>query len=156
MHMVIALLLAASTNLGDPLLTFGRAPSFEPREVKVEVGVLRAGSRSDFWLKRTVIQKKAKAVWWTDTVRCPTARSVLAEVRNLAMPRVSVPRLGNDELIITGDGVVYRLVASAEYPGKSAYDFEMRSNSDTPLARWVDNSLRSLEPCWTAKVPKPD
>jgi hypothetical protein len=71
------------------------------------------------------------------------------------MPRVSVLGLENDEIIITGDGVRYRLVASAEYPGKSAYDFEIQSNSDTPLARWVDNSLRSLEPCWTTTPPRP-
>ena len=153
--MIIALLLAVSTNLGDPLLTFSRAPSFDPRKVKVEVGVIRAGSRSNYWLKRTVVQKNAKSVWWTDTVRCPAARTVLVEARNLAMPRVSVPGLENDELIITGDGVLYQLVGSAEYPGESAYDFEMQSNSGSPLAQWVDNSLRSLEPCWTTAPPKP-
>ena len=152
--MVTVLILAASAKLLDPLLTFGREPSFDPRREAVEIGVLRTGATSEFWLKRTVIQRKAKTVSWTDTVRCPAARLTLKEVRNLPMPRVSVAGLDNDEIIVTGDGTLYRLTGYAEYPGKGADDFEIRSNNGTPLALWVDESLRALQPCWSKEPPK--
>lgn len=152
--MFTALVLAASAKLASPLLTFNREPSFDPRHVTIEVGVLKTGATSEFWFRQTVRRGKAKATWWTDTVRCPAARLTLNEVRNLEMPRVFVAVLENDQIIITADGVLYRLSGKAEYPGATAYDFEIQSNNGTPLARWVDESLRRLHPCWSKDRPK--
>lgn len=153
--MVLALLLAASTQqLNDPFLTFSRSPSRNAHTITVEVGLVQSQGRTEYWLKRTFTQSKAKSIWWTDTKRCPAARSLLRAVRKLEMPRVSVPLLESDYLIITADGVMYRLKGSAEYPDTADYAFEIGSNSGTPLARWVDESLRTVDPCWSKDRPQ--
>ena len=152
--MLGVMVLAVSANIANPLLTFSREPSFDPRPVTVEVGVLGNGPMSEVWFRRTVGRPRgARTVSWTDTVRCPAARAALHEARRLEMPRVSVPGLENDEIIITADGVRYRLTGMADYPGESSYRFQIMSNLDTPLARWVDESLRVLETRWTNEAP---
>ena len=82
-------------------------------------------------------------------MRCPAARSVLASAVQLEMPRIGIIGLEDDSILVTADGVRYRLNAEAAYPGQSLYDIEINSNLNTPLARWVDQSLLTLEPCWS-------
>ena len=151
--MFTALLVLAS-NQFDPWMTFSRSPAFDRRVVIVEVGTLKRADEIGYWFKRTVRTSNSKAVWWTDTTRCGDARSILVAVRRLEMPRVEVPFLEKDEIIITADGVGYGLQARGEYPGTSAHPLEVYSNEGTPLASWVNQSLRTLEACWSTERPK--
>lgn len=151
--MLSAFLLAVSSQF-QPWMTFSRSPAFDRRVVLVEVGTLRNGDALGYWFKRTVRTSTAKAVWWTDTTRCADARNVLIAAQQLKMPRVEVPFLDSDETIITADGVGYGLEASAGYPGGSSYPLKLQSNEGTPLAHWVNQSLRTLQPCWSTKRPR--
>lgn len=154
--MLLAFIVAASLSALQPQLTFTRSPSFSKYSVRVEVGTLAVGAqRSSFWFKRVIRRVDgAEEVWWTDTVRCPKAREVLRTATQLERPRIGVIGLEDNWLTVTGDGVGYTLKAEAGYPNRSLYDIEFRSNSNTPLARWVDESLDRLEPCWSRRLPE--
>jgi hypothetical protein len=151
--MLTALLVLASTQF-EAWMTFSRSPAFDSRVVIVEVGTLNRADDFEYWFKRTVRTSNSKAVWWTDTTRCFGARSVLLAARQLEMPRVEVPFLEKDGIIITADGVGYGLKAKGAYPGTSAHPLEIYSNEGTPLASWINHSLRTLEPCWSTDRPK--
>ncbi len=62
--------------------------------------------------------------------------------------------LMSDAITIVGGGVSYEVQASSNYPAKGIGDIRFNSNVGTPLARWVDESLRTLEPCWRKKRPE--
>jgi hypothetical protein len=152
--MTLSLLLAASAAELSPFMTFSRSPAFDPRKVKIEVGLLRGERETQYSFKRTVGTRSAKAVWWTDTRRCPAARLVLHAATRLEMPGIFVLGLKSDEVIVTADGIGYELQAGLAYSNRPAGKIRFNSNVDTPLAHWVDESLRTLEPCWTKEPPK--
>jgi len=58
-----------------------------------------------------------------------------------------------DELVITADGVAYTLEAPAQYGNILGSHIRFNSNIGTPLAAWVDESFRKLEPCWSKEPP---
>lgn len=152
--MLISLLLAASSGVFSPVMTFTRSPSFDPRPVKIEIGHLRGGETFHYWFKRTVGRKSAPATWWTDTTRCPAARSIVSQAVRLERPNIFVVGVNSASTLVTADGVEYGVETEAAYPGSSVGTIKFSTNFDTPLARWVDESLRTLEPCWTRERPK--
>lgn len=143
----------ASAFTADPWMTLSRSPSFQ-HGVTVEIGTLETATSREYWFKRTAGTEDGPLISWTDTTRCPAARSLLGQVRKLKMPRVSVPWFESDEMIVTADGTHYELSGEAAYGSSSAYDFKIASNLGTPLAAWIDNSLRILEPCWSKEEPR--
>lgn len=151
--MTFSLLAAAALQL-YPWLSFMREPSFH-QPIAVEIGTLRLKTTgpNEYWFKETVTIGDEKIIWWTDTVRCPAGLSVLRNVRELQMPRVDVPFLDNDEIIVTADGIHYELSGDAAYDGRSAGGFMISSNVGTPLAKWVDESIETLSPCWSKEEP---
>ena len=149
--MISALILASAYY---PWLTFTRSPAFDQRVVQVEAGTLRGvGGDTQYSFRRTVRNGKSKSVWWTDTVRCPSARSVLVEVGKLKPPPVFIVGIQSDNIIVTADGVSYTMSASSQYPDAGIGDISFSSNVRTPLADWVDESLRTLDPCWSTEPP---
>ena len=151
--MIFVLIAMLASDLPDPILTFVRTPAFDTRVVQVEAGTLWNGKQMDFWFKRTVATNKAKAVWWTDTVRCPVSRSILIAAEGLEPPKVFTGANAN-EIIVTADGVGYSLRAMSQYPGYGVGNIQISSNKGTPLARWVDGSLRILDSCWSKTAPR--
>lgn len=116
--MLLTLLASAITPL-EPWLSFRREPSFQQPAV-VEVGTLHADGPTAYWFKLTTHTGDGKTIQWTDTNRCPAARSVLRAVRNLEMPHATVPFLDNDDVVVTADGVFYELLGDAAYGDSSA------------------------------------
>jgi len=145
-------IVAAAALQFQPLLSFRRSPSFD-QPISVEIGLLKTEGRAAYWFKKTAIEGDKTSVWWTDTERCPAARSALRKIRNLQMPRVNVPFLDDNEIRATADGVIYELWGNANYRSGSAYEFKLASNTGTPLADWVDESLETLSHCWSKEEP---
>jgi hypothetical protein len=152
--MLLTLLASALMPL-EPWLSFRREPSFHEPLV-VEVGTLHTKGPTAYWFKLTTDKGDGKTIQWTDTDRCPAARSVLRAVRNLEMPPATVPFLDNDDVVVTADGIIYELQGDAAYGDSSAYGFKISSNTGTPLARWVDESLATLSECWSKDEPRQD
>jgi len=151
--MITTLLLAIATKLSDPWLTFSTTPSFDPRVTTIEVGTLSGPPKWDYWFRRIVASRsgKARQVWWTDTKRCPVAKSILWEAAKVSPPRLDFPE--TEEISITGDGTTYKVSGMAYYPNGTAYEMSFSSNSRTSLANWVDESLRKLDSCWSKDRP---
>lgn len=134
-------------------MTFDRTPSFAPATT-VEVGRLHNGGESDYWFRRTENVDANEVVSWTDTRRCPNARSVLLAVEQLELPATMVPFLNSDHILVSADGVGYHLQAYSQYAGHSMGSVDVTSNAETPLAEWVEESLQTLEPCWSNDSPR--
>lgn len=58
----------------------------------------------------------------------------------------------NDDLYLTMDGVSYVLDAPADL-GAHAGRLRLTSNVRTPLAKWADETLATLAPCWSPDAP---
>jgi hypothetical protein len=68
-------------------------------------------------------------------------------MEQLPMPVPDLPWFGNEPQEMTLDGAGYRLSTRALYSGKMS-EVVVQSNVDTPLARWIDQTLAALAPCW--------
>jgi len=68
-------------------------------------------------------------------------------MQNLRVPMLDVPGFSSGGEIIL-DGIGYSLEAPSRN-GRISFD----SNVRTPLAEWVEASLKALGPCWTATMP---
>jgi len=150
-------LAGASLQRPDPWLTFSKAPAFDRRVTTVEVGTLNASPEWHYWFRRTVRSGNEAEVWWTDTARCPAARSILVEAETLPSPTVDIPgvkRPGeSDDISVVADGVGYSIESWATYGKQAANHLRFTSNVNTPLAAWIEESLGKLEPCWSKNLP---
>jgi hypothetical protein len=150
-----AMLVAASAG-PDPYLTFSRSPAFDHRVTIVDIGSLEgSGDEWGYWFRRSVKLGKATSTWWTDSKRCPAARWVVEHAIKVPSPQLLVPGVKDPSYgdpIITADGVGYTVQSMGHYGGRVS-DLSFNSNVDTPLAEWVDESLRRLEPCWSKDRP---
>lgn len=90
-------------------------------------------------------------VSWADSRTCPAVRVVLTRLRALSPPVIVPPGFPPEPSEVLVDGTGYKLtVPVADSVGQSRLTWT--SNIGTPLAGWVDNSLKSLEPCWKAET----
>lgn len=114
--------------------------------IDVEIGtdeITDAGSI--FWIRRTIQAPGRKTVTSkVDTRSCPQMLAALDVLRDLPMPRPSLP---GDASIVTADGTGYSLTISAAYAGASPGDVTLTSNVGTPLAAWVEDALSKLDSC---------
>ncbi len=109
------------------------------------------GKFGEFLLHRTLANAGGVAsVTWTSTNNCRGALPQLQALEKLELPQVDLPGFGKDLEVLVLDGADYRLRSPALYSGDRS-DLIVRSNVDTPLARWVDQTLAVLAPCWGAK-----
>lgn len=152
-----ALLLAAAAaaQLSDGFVQFSRSPALRRERTDVAVGVLQRDAVSGtttYWARRTTQTFDGKVETWTDSTRCAALVTALQAMRKLPPPEIAVPGMENRETTITLDGVGYRLTTRAVYAG-SDVTFSLESNVHTPLADWVEASLRSMAGCWQDSVP---
>lgn len=156
MSLVTLALVGLALGAPDPRSAwaeFSRHPALRREAEKVEVGTLgREEGRLQYWLRRTVTEAGRETVTWTDSRHCPIVRSMLSGMRDIAMPRPAPYGFDGDGEI-TLDGVGYMLRAPVRF-GAIEGEMTIRSNVETPLARWVEASLSSLAPCWTHAPPE--
>jgi hypothetical protein len=161
---MIALALIAATLLtseGIVELRFGWSPSQDPRQTEVESGQLETGTRilsREYWFRRTVSVGRAKSYWWTDTLRCPAARQVLQKAIELEPPKATIygpsdPALPPEGVIVSTHGAGYLFEVNALYGNRSGSELKFTASDNTPLAEWVGQSLRTLDPCWSKVRP---
>jgi hypothetical protein len=160
--MLPALILAAayrSFELPRPWLTFTREPVLERNLTTIDVGPLQNAQRERIFLfVRSVGHGDNIQISWADTKTCPAAMWVVEEAINVPPPRIHVPGVkdptAGKELTLTMDGVAYSLSSGARYGSGISSTIRMTSNWGTPLANWVDESLRRLQPCWKNAPPQ--
>lgn len=152
---LLALASVSADQLGDGFAHFSRHPALVRDHAHVAVGVLerdRQSGQTIYWACRTTETREGKSVTWTDSRACPALRGVLLDMRQLPRPVIAVPGMEDAPLPLTLDGVDYRLSTTAHY-ASGGVELSFNSNVGSPLAAWVEASLRSLDRCWTATVP---
>jgi hypothetical protein len=164
--MLILLSIAASTipaELGPAWTEFSKAPSFTRHRTVVEVGTLgldRESGQLVYWLRKQEFPLDGDVtVAWTDSKSCSAVKPVVLELSKVQPPAFAPPGVvdgqhaGADSLLktIPGlDGTRYVLKGPSDFGGS----IEIRSNTGTTLADWVEKSIAALQGCWTASVPK--
>jgi hypothetical protein len=115
---------------------------------KQEICVQRSAVREQFSLRRTSTDRSdAVSVTQTNTTDCPSVLPLLREVEKLELPHPDLLTFGKEAKFITMDGAGYSLTIPALYDGAIS-NIAVRSNVSTPLAQWIDRTLKALEPCW--------
>ena len=140
-------------ELGSAWAEFSRAPAGHLTKTKVEVGTLgydRSRKRLDFWLRRTVVSgiERTEQVTWATTRTCAAARPALASMRDIPVPKFA-PIGSSEGPPVVLDGIGYSL---RSYSDQGTLTEE--TNVDTPLASWIEQTLKALDQCWTRVVPE--
>ncbi len=150
MSLVLAALAAAQPVISCDIITFSRSPGLNRTTEQVGICHDPESTRTErhHWFQRSATG--ADSVAFASTRSCPRARAQLEALERLALPSPDVPGLGSELQIMTLDGVRYRLQTRALY-GQSGAGLTVESNLDTPLARWINEALEALAPCWRDK-----
>lgn len=84
-------------------------------------------------------------------------RAAVGGRRSLEPPKIDVLGLGaQSRAIPAADGADYQLWSAwAHYQDTHTGSITMTSNIGSPMAEWVDRTLRALEPCWTEARERP-
>ena len=151
---ILATALALQSAPADPgghWGSFSRSPALRLMSTTIDVGTLgfdRKKGRLEYWLRRTVVQRGRTTIEWANSQTCPSVRPVLGKMQRLPVPPLGVPGYSGEGNIVL-DGIGYSLKAPSLY-GTISFD----SNVGTPLAEWVEASLKALETCWTGRMPQ--
>jgi hypothetical protein len=146
----LAALASTPEELGPSWAEFSREPSMQHETTKVEIGTLgrEQGGRLAFWLRRTVTTDQGVNVGWASSRTCPAVYPALVALRALPVPRFAPPGLSAGPPIVM-DGISYSIRAWSDEG-----QIEAETNVGTSLAGWVEGTLASLRPCWTARLPQ--
>lgn len=97
------------------------------------------------------------AVTWATSKSCTSLTPVLAELEALPAPRIEVPGVGrnpptpalsanSDSYLLWAEDARF---AAAPYP----VQIEVRGEGGSPMAAWVETSLRRVAACWGPTQP---
>ena len=159
---LIAALLASTSNLPDPWLTFGMSPGHPKERVVVEVGTMprtdaqiAADEKFEYWAKLTVRLSDLNATYWTDSRHCPQLKAIAGSVAKLEVPRLWTPERLEDEggILVSTSAAKYELTAKATYGELFGSDLRITGQRETHLGAWFDESYRSLHGCWFRRPP---
>lgn len=129
--------------------TFSSHHARSDLQVDVTIGTKAADDRSvTYWVSRVVRRRgSSDRTSETDSQSCPVILTLLRSLRDLPLPRPSVPLLDTDTIIVTADGVDYRLIVPASYDNGMGGQVTLQSNVGTPLADWVEQANDELDKC---------
>jgi hypothetical protein len=146
--MIFLLLAAASlapATADCRMIAFSRSPALA--RSKQEICIERGGVGGQFAIRRSSTDRSGGvSVTYTNTSDCPGVLPLLKELEQLELPRPDFPGFGKEPEFITLDGAGYSLTAPALYDGAMS-KLVVQSNVSTPLAQWIDRTLKALDPC---------
>jgi hypothetical protein len=136
---------------------FSARPSLARRitDTTVHVGYLSLvgqgrDARTEHWLRKTTNYfDGTMLVHWTDTRSCPSAQGVLSSIATMEIPR---PMEGGT-IEVSADGINYSLSTKGRYASGRHASLSISATGGTPLARWVEQSLATLDECWADHTP---
>ena len=138
---------------------FSRSPSRGGNRVTVEMGTFRAGRGGPLHYSfRKVEGSRSEGMVESraDSRTCPQAREAIARLRDLELPRPAPPGFDDDNARIILDGTGYSITLPMDYRGQRSR-LTFSSNNGTPLADWINGTLRSMQHCWVVlDAPTPE
>ena len=139
--------------------------SFAYRSGFVRVDVSEAFGANGYWvLRRTTAEGPPLGVQkssWADSRTCPAVTDSMNKLNDVEFPVFATPnslerlrKRGPDsgELTVVSDPNIYELEYSGFYHLRGAHaTASILAYDDSPLAQWVNDTLKRLESCWTDK-----
>jgi hypothetical protein len=135
----------------SPWAQFSRSRSLVHVTETVDIATADKGSRAAFRYRMRLTRQTlngALQVRYADSAKCPAIQSVISSMKNIKVP-APAPFGSWDGLlrIRVHDGIEYSLSAPSS---DSNGQMTISSNLGSPLAAWVDTSLKKLELFWIA------
>ena len=144
------MLMAATLQnaFADSWAEFSRAGALSRTSETVEIATQHpAGSRPLEYAMRYTTKnlRSGEKTQFAESASCPAVANVVYSMKYIKAPDLApygAPGVSN---IITVDGVAYSLSApSSDSMGRMT----ISSNVGSPLAKWIDDSRKTLAPCW--------
>lgn len=161
---VLAVVIAVPSSAvaqGDPPVelsvgSFSVRPDGSRTSPTVEVDVvlvIETGNVRHHRLDRRVTDRNGSVTsTFADSRTCPVVMAQMAEVERLPMPAFVAP--GSNRLTtvpITLHATHYSLAMRGhEDESNTTALMELRAQSGSPLAKWSEETLEALEPCWSS------
>lgn len=153
--MIAALILQASTTHplpSDIWADLSYSPSLTHSSETIEILRSETNVKTDDVTLRLTSRRYGEAprIMWANGRTCPIAVEAVKGLQSVPMPTAVFP--GDPEEIVM-DGVGYRVRFQAHHGSEVGTPIELRSNTGTPLARWVSDTFGKLKPCWSETRP---
>ncbi|MDB5686714.1 MAG: hypothetical protein JWR77_1303 [Rhizorhabdus sp.] len=150
----VALAAAAMSfvGAGEPgWARFSRTSSVFRQNIQVNIGTLaydRERRQLQYWMRRK--ESGSPDLLWADTVRCPQLRDTLGAMRYLGA-EPGAPEAKRIALFL--DDATYTLDTPGQSGPSGMGTTHMTSGAGTALARWVEDALEAMQPCWSPTAP---
>ena len=152
-----ATMLAGGAHADDwSWLSFSKVNQSMAGHFRVEVGVGRRDGRG-IWIAKRVEQPAEKGAQeqttWAASDTCPAMMPAFAKLTSIE-PFTIVPPGFPHEGASTADGAIFR-VHVLGYWAQANHDGEilLSGNYGTPVADWVQETMKALAPCWSEQRP---
>lgn len=149
MFSIVLAAAVAQTPLPRQWAQFSRSGALSrvSETVDIATGEGKGTAQFPYKLRLTRSSPEGKIeIKWAESTTCPTVRSVIASMHDIAMPLPAPYGVPGESTEIIVDGAGYFLTAPSSYiMGKMT----LTSNVGSPLAKWIDTALEQLAPCWT-------
>lgn len=159
------LFLAPAVPSGEPDVKFSRWEMFDARLETVEIWAKsewKDGKQlpTTAVMRRTITYRpelnlRGQTTLIVESAQCAAIVPALKALTKLPTPEIDVKGLpGDGRVIVVGaDGAQYRLSTDAYFPNVFG-KIELNFGAETPVAEWIDQSLRNFAPCWSAATSR--
>ncbi len=100
-------------------------------------------------------------VLWAASPGCPDFLGALSRLEQIEAPLIDAPLVGwehGDRIVVTADGIGYWLLArSFQNENVTTWShLELGGNTGSSIGAWVEETMETLEPCWSETPPSSD
>jgi hypothetical protein len=86
---------------------------------------------------------------WADSETCPAMMPALAKLQLVEPFRIVPPAVRDGPSHIVLDGDAYQVQALGYWPHSHQGGVTLSGNDGTPVANWVEDTMKALGPCWS-------
>jgi len=100
------------------------------------------------------VKGEATKLSWADAETCPAMRPAFARLQTIEAFKIVPPGVRGGATDIVLDGNQYRVEVGGYWPRANRDgDIVLSGNDGTPVANWVEETLRALASCWRSQRP---
>lgn len=148
-----ALLADQASAQGSHDLAFSKWERRLPHhEFEVDLDNVERNNRGIWLATRTDrVKGQPDRTSWADSETCPAMLPALARLQRVEPFRIVPPgvREGPSQIVLDGDA--YEVQALGYWPHSHQGGITLSGNDGTPVADWVEDTMKALAPCWSTR-----